>query len=141
MGGVATGAEFAILAAGKARRTADDGNKYVISELPSQLSAMQSLVVHRGSSHVPGSSFKFQISATSDVYLVVHQRGGYKPPAGWEETDMRLTWFNKLVDKVYKKRLKAGAVEVPGHDGTDGSNYGLPHMVFVGDGVEISAVK
>jgi hypothetical protein len=141
LGGVATGAEFAILAAGKARRTADSGSKYEIAELPGQLGAMQSVVVHRGSSHVPGSGFNFQINAASDVYLVVHQRGNYTPPADWQKTGMTLAWFGTFVDKVYKKRLKAGVVDVPVHDGKEGSNFGLPHMVFVADGVEISAAK
>ena len=118
---------------------ADNGSKYDISKIPDQLRTMQSVVAHRGSSAAPALGFKFQIEEPSDVYLVVHERGGYKPPADWKKTDMTLTWFGKLTDTVYRKRFNAGTVQVPGHDGTDGSNYGLPHMAFVaGDGVDIS---
>ena len=139
MGGVPTGSDIAILAAGKARRVADNGSKYDISKIPDQLRTMQSVVVHRGSSHAPAPGFKFQINAPSDVYLVVHQRGNYQPPSDWKKTDMTLKWFERFSDRIYHKRFNAGTVEVPGHDGMDGSSYGLPHMAFVaGDGVEIS---
>lgn len=63
-------------------------------------------------------------------------------PAGWTKTDMTLEWYGKSTDEIYRKRFDAGAVEVPGHDGTDGLNYGIPHMTFVkGAGVKISAAK
>ena len=136
--------EIEILAAGKARRCSDTSSKYEISQLPEQFGAMPSVVVPRGSSRVAGLGFKFEISAPTDVYLVVHQRGGYKPPTGWKKTDMTLKWYEKLklTDRIYQKRFPAGTVEVPGHDGSDGSNFGLPHMAFVaGNGVDISEAK
>lgn len=142
MGGSVTGSDLQVLAAGKARRAADSGPKYTISNLPNQLRAMPSVVVPRGSYNAPAPGFRFQINAPADVYLVVHQRGGYEPPAGWKKTDMTLRWYEKLVDSIYVKRFEAGDVEVPGHDGQDGPNFGIPHMVFVaGDGVKISVAK
>lgn len=140
--GASVSDEIEILAAGKARRTADEGSKYVISQLSEPLGAMQAVVVPRGSTGVPGTGFKFQISTPTDVYLVVHQRGGYTPPVGWKKTDMTLKWYGRFIDRIYQKRFNTGTVELPGHDGADGSNYGLPHMAFVaGSGVNISEAK
>ncbi len=141
LGGVPTGTNYVVLAPGKARRAAEKHEKFEIADLPAQLGSMQAVAAHRGSARDPGQGLKFQISGSSDVYLVVHQRGDYTPPADWQETDMTLKWMGKFVDKIYKKSFKAGVVELPAHDGSDGSNYGIPHMAFIADGVDISSVK
>jgi hypothetical protein len=75
------------------------------------------------------------------VYLAVHDRGGYRPPAGWEKTDRTLKWY-LCTDTVYRKPFGAGVVEIPGHDGMSGGNYGIPHTAFVaGNAVKIAAVN
>ena len=102
---------------------------------------MRSLALPRGSFHKPASGYVFQASAPTDVYLVVHQRGGYKPPAGWKKTGMTLQW-STFTDVVYKKRVDTGSVEIPNHSGKQGSSFGLPHLVFVADkSVKITAPK
>jgi len=127
-----------ILPPGKARRASDDGSKYTISNLPKELDALPSVVTARGSSHHPAPGFSFQINAPALVYIAVHQRGKYIPPAGWKETKMVLRWYGKYTDVIYHKSFKAGTVKIPGHDGKDGSIFGLPHMAFVkGSGVSI----
>ena len=54
---------------------------------------------------------------------------------------MTLKWFDQFTDVIYQKKFDAGTVNIPGHTGTEGSNYGLPHIAFVrGKGVDISSV-
>jgi hypothetical protein len=141
-GKVAQNSEITILAAGQARRASDVESKYAISQLPAALTAAPAVVVPRGPSTAPATGFKFRINAPAEVYLAVHQRGGYEPPDDWKKTDMTLQWFGRFADVIYHKKCDAGTVEVPGHEGMDGANYGVPHMAFVaGDGVDISVAK
>jgi hypothetical protein len=51
---------------------------------------------------------------------------------------VKFTWDEKLVDHLYRKPFTAGDVQVSGYDDKDGANFGLPHMMFVADGVEVS---
>ena len=55
---------------------------------------------------------------------------------------MTLKWYGQFTDHIYQKGFNAGVVEVPGHDGTDGSHYGIPHMAFIqGTDVTISSAQ
>lgn len=132
--------------AGKARRTSDpERRENAISKLPDELNALKSVAVPRDYFRQPGTDFKFRISAPAVVYISVHRRGGYTPPASWKKTDMKLTWFakwwkrpQKFTDVIYMKKFDAGVVEIPVHDG-GGPSYGLPHLAFVkGANVKIS---
>lgn len=132
--------------AGKARRTSDpERRENAISKLPDELNALKSVAVPRYYFRQPGTGFKFRISAPAVVYISVHRRGGYTPPASWKKTDMKLTWFakwwkrpQKFTDVIYMKKFDAGVVEIPVHDG-GGPSYGLPHLAFVkGANVKIS---
>jgi hypothetical protein len=70
------------------------------------------------------------------VYLAVHDRGKPKLAEGWEKTDQHIRWkggANTYADTVYQKKFAAGKIEIPGHDGTDGHNFGLPNMAIIGD--------
>ncbi len=138
--------QITIQPAGKTRRTSDpERRENAISKLPDELNALKSVAVPRDSYHEPGTGFKFRISAPAVVYISVHQRGGYTPPASWKKTDMELTWFPKwhkrpeeFTDVIYMKKFDAGVVEIPAHDG-GGPGYGLPHLAFVkGANVKIS---
>ena len=120
-----------VLPAGKARRTSDRGSKYAISNLPAALKALPSVVVPRGSSGRPAPGFSFQISSPAEVYIAVHQRGDYTPPAGWEKTDMTLKWYGQFTDVIYRKTFPAGTVKIPPHTGKSGPNFGLPHVAVV----------
>jgi hypothetical protein len=131
MEGDATETEIEILPAGQARRASDHGSKYAISDLPDTLKPFPSVVVPRGSFHQPAPGFTFQINSPAEVYIAVHQRGGYTPPAGWEKTNMTLRWFNNVTDAIYRKNFAAGTVHIPGHTGMSGPNFGVPHMAFV----------
>jgi len=119
---------------GQSRRSSDDEKKYDIIGLPDELKGMSTVTILRGSTTKPAPGFKFKISEDSDVYLAVHDRGGYKPPRGWEKTDMKLRWATKETDAVYKRSFKQGEVVVPWHSGTRDSSYGAPSMAFVRNG-------
>jgi hypothetical protein len=119
---------------GKSRRASDDQKKFDISEMPDELKGLGTVTISRGNSKKPAPGFKFKVSEDSDVYLAVHDRGGYKPPKEWKKTDMKLKWTTKETDAVYVRSFKKGVVVVPAHSGARGSNYGIPHMAFVKDG-------
>ena len=86
----------------------------------------------------PAPEFKFKVDAPTVVYISVHQRGGYKPPAGWKKTELQLVWRKTFKDVIYKKSFAAGEVKIPGHNGKSGDAYGFPHAAFVeGEQVEI----
>jgi hypothetical protein len=70
------------------------------------------------------------------VHIAVHDRGGYKPPEGWIRTDMILKWLpeSEETDTVYVKSFSKGAVQIPGHNGTMGTMFGVPNMAFIKGG-------
>ncbi len=120
-----------VLEPGNARRATEQTTKYRISALSRELKAYRSVVVPRGVWRAPGRGFSFKLSAPAVVFIAVHQRGNYTPPDGWTETDMRLSWSSGITDTLYMRSCDAGVIEIPEHTGKEGSNYGLPHMVFV----------
>lgn len=103
-------------------------------ELPDELKGLSTVTISRGDMKEPAPGFKFKVSEDSDVYLAVHNRGGYRPPKDWEKTDMKLKWSRAETDTVYKRSFKKGEVVVPWHSGTLGSNYGVPNMAFIKSG-------
>jgi hypothetical protein len=72
------------------------------------------------------------------VVFAVHDRGEFVPPEGWRKTVLRTNWFNGITDTVYVKKFGAGTVNVPGHSGRAGHNYGLPHAAFLSAGIAVS---
>jgi hypothetical protein len=129
-----------VLDPGRGRRVAGIDDQYNIDALPESLKALPSVVISRGDWKRKAPGFSFKISAPAEVYLAVHNRGGFAPPNGWEKTDITLTWWrNQCADTVYRKRFDTGDVKIPGHHGSDKGNYGIPHTAFVkGAGVRIS---
>ncbi|MHC4917684.1 MAG: hypothetical protein ACYTGB_19590, partial [Planctomycetota bacterium] len=102
-----------------------------IDKLPEQLKPLVSVVIDRGDYHAPAPAFSFKIDAEAEVFIAVHDRGKCSLPEGWKKTDMKVAWGGQYTDTVYSRTFKAGAVKIPGHDGKEGPNYGLPHMAFV----------
>jgi hypothetical protein len=75
------------------------------------------------------------IDKPATVYIAVHQRGDAGLPAGWEKTDKKMTWTpgkGAQPDVFYRKDFQAGKVEIPGHAGKDGGNFGAPHLAVIG---------
>jgi len=77
---------------GKSRRASDDDKKYDIREIPDELKGLSTVTIPRGNGSQPAPGFTFTIDKDSEVYIAVHDRGGYKPPEGWTKTDMTLKW-------------------------------------------------
>ena len=130
--------QMTVLKPGEARRAADTTPRYHFSELPPELKAMQCVVVPRGDSKSEADGFSFKVDAPCEVYIAVHDRGGFVPPEGWRKTALRAKWFNRLTDTVYVKKFEAGAINVPGHSGKSGKSYGVPHAAFVPTGIAVS---
>ena len=109
---------------------------YEIIELPADLQDLACVTVARGDMHAPGAGYAFTVSGPATVYLAVHERGQAGLPEGWEKTDMHLGWKTPGGDRVYTDRLyrrdvAAGKVEVPPHQGKEGEYGGLPHLAIV----------
>ena len=138
MPGQKTPLQMTVLKPGQARRAAGTASKYNFNELPPELKAMQCVVVPRGNSKREADGFSFQINAPSEVYIAVHDRGGFVPPEGWHKTALKTEWSKGITDTVYVKRFETGTVNVPGHSGKVGSNYGVPHAAFVQTGIAVS---
>jgi hypothetical protein len=121
---------------GRSRRASDDDKKYDIHEIPDELKGLSTVTIPRGNGSQPAPGFTFTIDKDSEVYIAVHDRGGYKPPEGWMKTDMILKWRPEIeeTDTVYTKSFSKGVVEVPGHSGTTGSMFGVPNMAFIKGG-------
>jgi len=118
---------------GESRRASDDDPKYEIHEIPEELKELSTVTMSRGDGHQPAPGFAFTIDKDSDVYIAVHDRGGYEPPEGWILTDMTLKWLpeREETDPVYVKSFSKGVVQIPGHNGTIGPMFGVPNMAFV----------
>ena len=111
-------------------------NKYDIHEIPEELQGLSSVTIPRGNGHQPAPGFAFTIDEDSEVYIAVHDRGGYEPPEGWMKTDMILKWRPETeeTDTVYTRSFSEGVVEIPGHTGATGRMFGVPNMAFVKGG-------
>ena len=111
-------------------RTSD---QYTLGALPEDFVGLTYVSVNRGDGQKPGRGFKFRIDKRCRVFLAVHQRGDWTPPAGWEPTDMKIAWGD-TGDKVYSRVFEAGLVEIPAHDGRMNNGwYGIPHLALVQD--------
>jgi hypothetical protein len=138
MPGQETLPRMVVLKPGAARRAVDGAAKYNFSELPQGWESMQCVVVPRGNSKQEAAGFSFQIDAPAEVHIAVHDRGDFVPPEGWRKTELKTTWSQGLTDTGYMKKFPAGTVDVPGHSGKEGGNYGLPHAAFVPAGIAVS---
>lgn len=104
--------------------------RFPLEAVPPALKGAVGVVVQRGAPDKPATGYQFRINAPATVYAAVHQRGGPKMPAGWEQTDMEIRW-GVGTDTIFCRKFDAGDVRIPAHDGTEGKNYGLPHLALV----------
>ncbi|MEK6796434.1 MAG: hypothetical protein AABZ39_16775 [Spirochaetota bacterium] len=109
------------------------GMNYRIS-LPAMLKGGKCISVVRGVWNKPAEGYSFTIDAPATVYLLVQERGTITTLNGWEKTSMKSVSADgniRMTDIIYKKDVPAGIVSIPGHDGSDGNKYGMPHTGVV----------
>jgi hypothetical protein len=107
-----------------------------LAEVPEAYVGLPCATLERGSYAVAAPGYVLEVDRPVTVYLAVHDRGKPKLAEGWEKTDQHIRWkggANTYADTVYQKKFAAGKIEIPGHDGTDGHNFGLPNMAIIGD--------
>jgi hypothetical protein len=111
----------------KARRW-PGGPEY--APLPAQLRDLEIVSAKRGSPSSPGLAYNFLVNQSVTVYLAVHERGDFTPPAEWTPTDLKLSWDGGT-DRVFKRTFERGTVSIPAHYGKADSRHGVPHLAFV----------
>ncbi len=108
-------------------------DRFEISELPDTLVGLDYVTINRGNGQRAGAGFSFHVDKPVRVYLAVHDRSNPTIPAGWEATDLTITWGGES-DRVYVREFEPGVIEIPAHDGRlDNGWFGIPHMAFVED--------
>lgn len=101
-----------------------------VTEFPAELNGLAVIAAPRGNGAKPAPEWSFRTNLPATVYLGVMDRADYVPPADWEPTDMEIRSGN-LLDRVYRRKMPAGKVTVPGHTGMSGAFFGIPHLVIV----------
>ena len=111
-----------------------DGKRFVdgpaVTEFPPELNGLAAIAAPRGNGAKPAPEWSFRTNLPATVYLGVMDRAGYVPPAEGEPTDLQIR-SGKLLDRVYRRKMPAGRVTVPGHTGMSGAYFGVPHLVVV----------
>jgi hypothetical protein len=128
-GATTTGVVLAGL--GIARNT---GGPHLVESMPDYLDGLQMVRFERGpNAAVP--AFQFSVDQPVTVFLAVHDRGTPTIPANWKIQPGKVKWRTSvasvLTDSVYRADFPAGTVQIPGHNGSSGSNFGVPHILFV----------
>lgn len=82
-----------------------------------------------GAPDLPGTAFTFLVDQPAEVLLFVEERGGFAP-ANWVDSGQTIKRGDRI-DRVFKKTVAAGEVQIPEHSGRDLSGYGPPHVAFV----------
>ena len=103
---------------------------FEVKRASQELIGLKSVSIDGGNAKKPGNGFQFVTDKEADVYIAVDATGGYTPPADWQKTELFLTWDRE--DAVYKKRFKAGKIEIPAHTGINTKGeYGIPHLAML----------
>ncbi|MEK6796210.1 MAG: glycosyl hydrolase family 28-related protein [Spirochaetota bacterium] len=108
--------------------------RYEITDFPDNFSDQTCIAVPRGDPKTAGKGFSFSVTSPSALYIIVMRKAGYMPPSDWKRTDMTVTYrINEklaMTDDVYVLKTEGGRIDVPQHDGNDGT-FGIPHMAVV----------
>jgi hypothetical protein len=105
-----------------------------VEKYPAELEGLTAIVTDRGDSRKPGAGPVFTVDRPATVWICVANRGRPTVPAEWGKAKLNVRWKageQLKADSVYVRRFEKGVVEVPQHDGMEGPDYGLPHLVFV----------
>jgi hypothetical protein len=107
----------------------------VVEKSPDEFQGLTVIVTERGDSKKPGAGLVFTVDRPVTVFMCVANRGKPTLAPEWEKGRGSVAWSagdgKGKKDTVYARRFDKGRVELPQHDGMEGSDYGLPHLVFV----------
>lgn len=110
------------------------GEPHLVESMPDYLNGLQMVRFKRGP-NAPVPAFEFSVDQPVTVFLAVHDRGTPDIPANWTIQPGKVKWRTSvatvLKDSVYRADFPEGQVQIPGHDGSSGANFGVPHMLFV----------
>lgn len=110
------------------------GSSHLIESMPEYLNGLKMVRFARGA-NAPVPAFVFHVDQPVTVFLAVHDRGVPTIPPNWTIQPEKVKWrtspTNLLTDSLYRADFPAGQVQIPGHDGSSGSNFGVAHMLFV----------
>jgi len=110
------------------------GGQYAFFSVPKSLEQGTLVTVGRGSKSEPGSPWQLRLPVKAVGFLFIHERGNVVTPPGWELTSLRAEWAigpYRFADRIYKKRLEPGPIEVPAHEWRDPSGYGIPSALVL----------
>ena len=111
-------------------RTAE--SRFAIVAMPITLSGGTIVSAPRGANTQPGAAYSVTVDQPARVYLLVQNRGKVTVPEDWKKTNAVVAWGDGFSDTVYVKELDApGVIEVPAHDGRQGSTYGIPNALVI----------
>ncbi len=119
----------------KSRQRVADG-AFAIAEIPDYLKGLPMVSIPRGQGAKPGAAFSYTLAKPAKVYLLVHDRGKMPAPEGWTKEEGKVTWKsgqNAFTDTVYSKECPAGTLEVPAHNGKEGSTFGIPNAIVIAE--------
>jgi len=123
------------------------GVKWKLTSIPESLKGFKTYPIERGDKLKPGKGMTVTLSAPTEVYLAVMDRGDLKLDESWEKTNMKLDWMGDHVpftDFIYKKKAPAGTLKIPGHSGKSGKKkitYGIPHLLIVPSSTQVTSKK
>jgi hypothetical protein len=101
-----------------------------ITNMPDQFKKMEFInAIRPGKDAEPGLGYSFYINQKTTAYLVVEEKGGYKP-VGWEKTAM-VVEHGTGKNVVYTRELQKGHITIDPHTGREGGMYGAPHALFL----------
>ena len=107
----------------------------IVEKYPKEFSGSAVIVTDRGDSRKPGAGLVFTVDRPVTVFMCVNARGKPAIPTEWEKGKLTVRWKagngTLKMDHVYVRRFEIGRVELPQHEGMEGQDFGLPHLVFV----------
>jgi len=109
---------------------------FSIAEIPDYLKGLPMVSISRGDGSKPGAAFSYTLAKPAKVYLLVHDRGKAALPDGWTKEEGKVTWKNgqvKFTDTVYSRECPAGKLEIPAHNGKEGSTFGIPNAIVIAE--------
>lgn len=109
-------------------------NTIVITAVPNLINNLQMVSIPYIKPGAPAPAYSITIDCPAVVYILVHDVGKPNIPKEWKKLDIKVELqVNSLkgTDSVYAQYFTAGKVEIPGHDGKEVKNYGLPNAVLI----------